>query len=58
MILKIFIVLSIWWPIPFAILIISAVEGGIFRLDIKTKQILLFFGIIATIIFFTAVNLV
>jgi len=57
-ILKIVIALTLWWPIPFGILVISGIDkSGIYELDYRTKQILVAYVVIAGILFFTALGL-
>ncbi len=57
-ILKILLLLTLWWPIPLCILIISWFDrSGIYKLDYKTKQILISYVVIAIIVCFTALGL-
>ena len=50
--------LTLWWPIPLGILIISwADKSGIYKLGYKTKQILVSYVAIAIILCFTALGL-
>jgi len=56
---KILLALTLWWPIPVGILIISFIErkSGIYKLDYKTKQILISYSIIAAVVCYTVIAL-
>ena len=56
--LKIVLALTLWWPIPLYILIISWTDkSGVFKLDAETQQILVAYTAIAIILCFTALGL-
>ena len=56
---KILLALTLWWPIPMGILIVSFLnrKSGIYKLHYRTKQILVSYTIIAGIICFTIIAL-